>query len=74
VARGEAAIGCGLARRLSIEGDVTLQHRQEPVGLSAGLPVSITRSRIMPLLPEARLSLWQYSTSRLPLMMMSACG
>src|SRR5277367_309576 len=40
--------------------------------LSAGLPASITRSRIKPLRPVVRLSLWPYSTSRLPLTMMSA--
>lgn len=41
---------------------------------SAGLPASMTRSRIKPLLPVARLSLWPYGTPRPPLMMMSACG
>ena len=34
----------------------------------------MTRSRIKPLLPVTRLSLWPYCTSRLPLTMMSACG
>ena len=42
--------------------------------LSAGLPASITRSRIKPLRPVVRLSLWPYSTLRLTLTMMSACG
>ncbi|ESX64619.1 hypothetical protein X759_30580 [Mesorhizobium sp. LSHC420B00] len=38
------------------------------------MPFSITRSRIIPLLPVVRLSLWPYSVSRLPLTMISACS
>jgi hypothetical protein len=44
--------GGGLAARLAIEG--------ENRSLSAGLPASITSSKIKPLRPVVRLSLWRY--------------
>lgn len=73
VADGKAAIGRRLPRRLAPDADVRSSIGKNR-SLSAGLPASIARSRIMPLLPLVRLSLWPYSVSRLPLMMISACG
>ena len=73
VAAGIAAIGGHLARRRAADA-MWRSSMGRKRSLSAGLPASMTRSRIRPLLPVTRLSLWPYWTSRPPLTMMSACG
>ena len=56
VTAGEAAIGGRLSRRLAMKA-MWRSSMGRNRSLSAGLPVSITTSRIKPLLPVIRLSL-----------------